>query len=138
MEYDHTISGLLRKRTDIAQDIDRKRVDLAALRDDLGKIEAALAVFGHENMPDTPKPRVTIFRRNELRAHALDELRTGPRTNRELTESVIEAKGLEKTDAMTRRVYKTMGKAMSYLAEQGVVQSSRGHAGVLIWEMAQR
>jgi len=138
MEYDHTISGLLRKRTDIAQDIDRNRAQLSALRDDLSKIEAALLVFGHEDMPVTPKPRVFIFKRNELRAHVLDELRKGPRTNRELTESVLDAKGMEKTNAMVRRVYKTMGKAMSYLAEQGFVQSSHGHAGVLIWEMVQR
>jgi len=69
MEYEHTIHGLLRKRTDISQDIDRHRAELSNLPDNLAKIEAALAVFGHQDFQPASKPRTFLFKRNELRVH---------------------------------------------------------------------
>ena len=138
MEYDHTIHGLMRKRTDIAQDIDRSRVKLAKLTDDLAKIEAALAVFGHEDFPAAPKPRHFLFKRNELRVHVLDQLRTGPKTIRELAQYALDKRGLEQTTQMKTRAHKATAKTAARLGEQGVAKSSIGPAGVLIWEMVKR
>ena len=138
MECERTIHDLLRKRTAIAQDIDRNRKQLAELTDHLTKIEAALLVFGHEEFRPAPKPRHFLFKRNELRVHVLDQLRTGPKTIRELAQYAMDKRGLEQTRQMQTRAHKATAKTVAHLGEQGVAQSSIGPAGVLIWEMVKR
>ena len=138
MDYDHTIHGLVRKRTAISQDIDRARTQLAQLTDHLAKIEAALLVFGYEEFRPAPRPRTFLFKRNELRVHVLDQLRTGPKTIRELAQYAMDKRGLEQTRQMQTRAHKATAKTVAHLGEQGVAKSSIGPAGVLIWEMVRR
>jgi len=70
--------------------------------------------------------------------HILNQLRTGPKTIRELAQYALDKRGLEQTSQMQTRAHKAAGKTAARLGEQGIAKSSIGPAGVLIWEMVER
>ena len=131
--YDLTISGLLRKRADISQDIERQSVHLSTLKADLAKIEAALSVFGHDERPATPKAVRVTFRRGELQRIALDKLREGPQISRDITLSAMEARGIEHTRDAYDRVNKATSVALRRLSAQGVVTGQADGRGAIVW-----
>ncbi len=133
--YDLTISGLLRKRADIAQDIERQSVQLATLKADLARIEAALSVFGHTDAPPVPKAIRIRFRRGELQRIALEQLREKPQTSRDITLAAMKARGIEETRDAYDRVNKSASAALRALRERGVIRDSAGAGGALLWEM---
>lgn len=120
MGYELTISGLRRKRKELAQAIERRRDEIAHLRADLEAIERALIVFGVVDITIPPQPHNIMFGRSELRRIVLDELRKhGERTVREIALAVIERRGLEGRDY--ERVTKGVGKVLRTLVARGIV-----------------
>lgn len=136
--YDLTISGLLRKRSDIAQDIERQSVHLATLKADLARIEAALLVFGHDERPPTPKAVCIRFRRGEVQRIALEQLREGPKTSRDITIVAMKAREIEETRDAYDRVNKSVSAALRGLRERGAIRDSAGPGDALLWEMVRQ
>jgi len=132
--YDLTISGLLRKRAEVSQEIERAALHLATAKADLAKGEAALSVFGHSDLPSTPKAVSIRFRRGELQRIALEQLRGGPQTSRDITLAAMKARSIEDTRDAYDRVNKSVSAALRALRDRGLIRDSAGPGDALLWE----
>ena len=141
--HDHTISGLLRKRSELMGEAQRLREALAVVGNDIEALERVLVSLGYDEPLDGMRPRsnrVVFFARNELRRFCIDELRKadGPLSARDLAEKII---GLEGKDVRDRRLQndmvKRVGKALKLLRQQGVAKSS-GRGSNLAWRFEQQ
>jgi len=97
---DATVSGLVRKRAEIAGQIEIAREHLSVLEQQLAHIDGALTVFGYDQgrMPIKPtyKRQQGYFQRGELVRLVLDTLRAkGPSTVPEITAAIMQAKGID-------------------------------------------
>jgi hypothetical protein len=140
--YANTISGLLRKRSELMGDAQRLREQLAHVGNDIEALDRTLVSLGYAGDLKTVQPRgnrIVFFARDELRRFLLDELRkaTGPLSSRDLAEKII---GLEGKDCRDRRLrndmVKRVGKSLKLLRRQGNAISEKGAAGGLIWRLA--
>ncbi|UVC14030.1 hypothetical protein [Mesorhizobium onobrychidis] len=94
------IYALIAKRAELSGqvlDLERQK---AVLEDQLGHIDAALAIFGYAKPPSDIKPKVTairLFKRNELAR--LLRRDSGQGTNREIAMRIMAAKGWDAADS---------------------------------------
>lgn len=138
--YANTISGLLRKRSELMGDAQRLREQLAHVGNDIEALDRTLISLGYQGDLKGVQPRgnrVVFFARDELRRFLLDELRkaTEPLSSRDLAEKII---GLEGKDVHDRRLrndmVKRVGKSLKLLREQGAAKSC-GRSGALVWRL---
>lgn len=141
--YQNTISGLLRKRSELMGDAQRLREQLAHVGNDIEALDRTLISLGYEGDLKGVQPRgnrIVFFARDELRRFLLDELRkaSGPVSSRDLAEKII---GLEGKDCRDRRLrndmVKRVGKSLKLLRAQNCATSSR-EAGGFVWTAARR
>lgn len=137
MEYDHTISGLLRKRDEIAGRIDALRAEGARLTNDMRAIERALHAFGVQGFPQPPMKYQHTFERHELRRFILGHFRQhGSATTRAITEAICAAKGMDPDDRKARRdIQSTVTRALIHMADRGLVERT-GSARAYVWRLA--
>lgn len=138
--YEHTISGLLKKRADLFNEAERIRDRLAEIKNDIGALDRVLGTLGYTGDLDTEMPRQkrdVIFGRGELTRALLAELRHAeePMSSRDLARAVVALRGEDARDRkyladLTRRV----GKALRSLREDGTVRSSIDANGNVFWE----
>lgn len=133
-DYDHTISGLLRKRHELMQEIAMIRERLALVSNDVESIDRVLDAFGYKgDLPDktTRTPRVVLFYRNELSRFVMEQLRTAtePMTSRDLAERIVAIEGKDKYDrSMMIDIVKRVGKACRQLRARGLVRGWKDEA----------
>lgn len=137
--FEHTISGLLTKRSDLFNEAERIRDRMAEIKNDIGAIDRVLGTLGYTGDLDAEMPRQkrqVIFGRGELTRAILDELRgaTAPMSSREVAQSVLTIVGMDARDRKvmsdhTRRV----SKALRTLREGNDVRSSVDAKGNLLW-----
>ncbi len=87
--YQHTINGLLQKRSEMMEELAIIRERMAVLSNDVEALDRVLERLGYEGgIQLTPRvPRVVLFYRGELRQFLLKQLREkGPMTSRQLAE----------------------------------------------------
>ena len=80
MQYDHTITGLLRKRDELMGEMQAHREAMACLHNDVEAVDRVLTAPGYVGDLEARTARsnrVAIFYRNELRQWLLRELRKG-------------------------------------------------------------
>lgn len=139
--YEHTISGLLSKRSDLMGEGMRLREALAVIGNDIEAIDRVLVSLGYRGDLKGMAPRsnrVVYFHRNELRRWLIDELRkaTGPITSRALAEKIISLEGKDMRDrALRNDIVKRVGKSLKLLRRQGVSTSSRDETSQLVWRL---
>jgi hypothetical protein len=76
--YQHTISGLLRRRSELMGDAQRLREELAHIGNDIEALDRTLISLGHKGDLKSVQPRgnrIVFIARDELRRFLLDELR---------------------------------------------------------------
>jgi hypothetical protein len=139
--YEHTISGLLSKRSDLFNEAERIRDRLAAIRNDIDAIDRVLATLGYTGDLDREMPRQkrhVVFGKGELTRSILDELRgaTGPMGSREIAQAIVALSGQDARDRkfitdVTRRA----SKALRILKLAGDVRSSVDTKGNLMWSL---
>lgn len=138
--YDHTISGLLKKRAELMGEGLRLREALAVVGNDVEAIDRILETLGYRGDPKGITPRgnrVVFFARHELRRFCLDELRKadGPISARDLAEKIITAEGKDMRDRRLRNdMVKRVGKGLKLLRKQGLAVS-HGRASQLAWRL---
>lgn len=113
--FEHTISGLLKKRADLFGEAERIRDRLAEIKNDIGAIDRTLSVLGHEGDLDAAMPRQkreVVFGRGELTRAIFAELRQaeGPLSSRDIARQLIELRG---EDARDRRYISDLTKRVS-------------------------
>lgn len=112
---------------------------MAEIKNDIGAIDRVLSTLGYTGDLDAEMPRQkreVLFGRGELTRAILDELRDAPRPlgSREIAQGIVALSGQDARDRkyvtdLTRRV----SKALRALKEEGVVKTSLGVRGHLVW-----
>ena len=138
--FEHTISGLLKKRADLFNEAERIRDRLAEIKNDIGAIDRTLGVLGYAGDLDAAMPRQkreVIFGRGELSKAVMGELRTatGPLSSRDIAREIVALRGEDARDRkyladLTKRV----SKALRQMREDGHVKSVTDARGNLVWE----
>jgi hypothetical protein len=137
--YDHTISGLLRKRADLFNEAILIRERLAEIKNDIEALDRTLGALGYKGDLDAAMPRQkrqVIFGQGELTRAIMAELRDadGPMTSREVAQSIVALQGHDARDRkyvtdLTRRVSKALRKQR----DDGRVRSSTDAHGNIVW-----
>lgn len=135
---EHTISGLIKKRGEIAA---QHKVALKAadsLKADLDAIDRALVLCGYQDDPKGIAPRgkyKQLFGRNELKLITRDRLREGPADDETIAVWIIERKGWDADDALRADVLKRARDALQREQKVGRVVQDFGPDGCL-WRLA--
>jgi hypothetical protein len=118
--FDHTITGLLKKRADLWNEAERIRDRLAEIRNDIGALDRTLSVLGYTGDLDAAMPRQkreVIFGKGELSKAIYGELRTatGPLSSREIAREIVAMRGEDARDRkylsdLTKRVARRYGR----------------------------
>jgi hypothetical protein len=140
--YEHTISGLLKKRADLFNEAERIRDRMAEIKNDIGALDRVLGTLGYTGDLDAEMPRQkrhVLFGRGELTRAILDVLRdaTGPMATREIARAILAVNEQEPRDRKlltehTRRA----SKALRILKGQGAVAGHADKRGNMTWKMA--
>ena len=141
--YANTISGLLRKRSELMGDAQSLREQLAHVGNDIEALDRTLISLGYEGDLKAVQPRgnrIVFFARDELRRFLLDELRKadGPVSSRDLAEKIITLEGKDARDRRLRNdMVKRVGKSLKLLRLQSSATSARNKHGHMVWRLAQ-
>lgn len=139
--YEHTVTGLLRKRADLFNEAERLRDRMAEIRNDIDAIDRVLGAFGYTGDLDAEMPRQkrhALFGQGELTRAILDELRnaTGPLSSREIGQAIVAVRGQDARDRkLISEVTRRASKALRALREDGTVRSSVDQRGNLMWAL---
>ena len=140
--YDHTISGLLRRRSELMGEAMSLREELARVGNTIESLDHVLRSMGYDEPLDGMRPRsnrVVFFARNELRRFLIDELRKAngqPITARDMAEKIMRQEGKDPRDrAMRNDMVKRVGKALMLLRGQEIAISARTNSD-LKWALA--
>lgn len=132
--YDLTLSGLLRKRAEMAGEVETLQAKLGALIADLSHVDATVRVFRPDidlaDLPERIAPAPFTGFRGEIQRFLLDELRKAnqPRNTHELAEAIARKRGLDPSDRVIRNlIRKRTGYALAKLRNKGRVTSRRAH-----------
>lgn len=143
MGYDLAIQGLIRKRAELAGEIEAAHAQLAGLLSSIQHIDAAIRVFRPDidlgDLPERIAPAPFTAFRGEIQRFLLDELRkaNGPRTTFELADAIMDRRGLDSADKITTSlIRKRTGYALAKLRRAGKVASQRPHRSApLCWNL---
>ena len=141
---DYMITGLVKRRAEIAGELTVAHAQVAKLAQDLAAIDAALAVVAPDMEVEAIRPK--LFRppddwanRGQMSRLVLSILRQArdPLTTREIAAQMILERGMDAGDRnllplMTRRV----GSALRHQRDKGLVLSSEGPGNYQLWTIA--
>ncbi|MGE0281637.1 MAG: hypothetical protein AB7P20_13635 [Rhizobiaceae bacterium] len=138
--FEHTITGLLKKRADLFNEAERIRDRLAEIRNDIGAVDRTLGVLGYKGDLDAAMPRQkreVIFGRGELSKAIYEELRNaaGPLSSRDIAREIVAMRGEDARDRkyladLTKRV----SKALRQMKAEGHARSVADAKGNMTWE----
>src|SRR5579883_2195076 len=141
MENEHVLSGLIRKRAEIAGQIEHTQQALRKLVADLDAIDAAIRLFDQQAditaiRPRQYPPRHAAFR-GEMMRHVMGCLRLAdgkPVTTRDIAVQVMKARGLDPSDAeMLVTIRKRVGACVYKLKRDGAVKEIAGLGDLKEW-----
>tara|TARA_R110000868_G_scaffold59658_1_gene183088 strand:+ start:115 stop:597 length:483 start_codon:yes stop_codon:yes gene_type:complete len=140
--FEHTINGLLTKRSDLFTEAERLRDRTAEIKNDVSAIDRVLGTLGYTGDLDAIMPRqkvVRLFGQGELLRACLHELRNAdePLTSRDIARNIVETRGDDPNDRkylsdMTRRI----SKCLRLERQSGHVRAKQHSGKALIWEIA--
>lgn len=131
------ISGLIRKRSEVAGQLKVAQKAAEAVKGDLAAIDRALELCGYEGDPRGIAPRTKykqLFGRNELKLTIRNHLRQASADDETLATAIIEAKGWDR-DAVWMDVLKRVRDCLQREQKVGQVVQDFGPEGVL-WKRA--
>lgn len=137
--YEHTITGLLKKRVDLYHEAERIRDRTAVIKNDIAALDRVLGTLGYTGNLDAEMPRQKherLFGQGELTRAILDTLRgaTEPMASRDIAREII---AVNEQDARDRRllteVTRRVSKALRIQKQRGHVQRVMDQAGRVVW-----
>ena len=140
MKNEHVIGGLVRKRSEIAGQIEHTQDALRKLVIDLDSIDAAIRLFDPEADVGAIRnrqypPRHAAFR-GEMMRHVMGcfRLASGPVTSRDIAITVMKARGLNPEDAaLLVTIRKRVGACLWKLKRDGHVKAVAGGGELKEW-----
>lgn len=139
--FQHAISALLLRRGEMLEELAVIRERQAGLANDIDALDRTLETLGYDgDVQLTARvPRVVLFYRGELRQYLIAQLKEhGPRTSRQMAESLAREEGKEVLDRrMLGDIVKRMGKALRIMADAGIVARTADKiSGEYVWRLA--
>ncbi|MGM4991302.1 hypothetical protein [Tardiphaga sp. 841_E9_N1_2] len=137
--YEHTITGLLKKRADLFNEAIRIRDRLAEIKNDIGALDRVLGTLGYTGDLDAEMPRQkreVLFGKGELTRSILDELRDAqtPLGSREIARAIVALTGQDARDRkFITELTKRVSKALRILKQDGNVRAVINNNGNLSW-----
>ena len=143
MELEHVITGLLRKRQAIADELEIAQGRLRQLIQDIDAVDATIKLF----QPDAqvgivrirPTPRRHAAFRGESSRLILNMLREadGPMTTRDIVLKVMEARGLNAADRVMHETMRLrVSSSLRGLRDRGQLTSGDGNGASVLWTLA--
>jgi hypothetical protein len=141
MENDNVLAGLIRKRAEIAGQIEATQMQLRQLVIDIDNVDATIRLFKpdidlEEIKPKPLPPRHTAFK-GEVARIVLGALRdtATPLTTKDITIRVMSERNLNLNDKkLVRIVSKRAGACLKHYRNKGAVRSER-QGSQLRWEI---
>ena len=140
LEFQHTISGLLTKRSHVVAELKAAQDAMAEAQADIAALDHSLKLMG---FGDDPKPYMPcrknrrIFKKGEMLRGAYDLLRQadGPLSSREICLKLLSDRGFDLSDKktvnqVTSRVYKALLKEQ----ESGRISGQQDRQ-VMVWAL---
>ncbi|MFD0916516.1 hypothetical protein ACFQ14_08865 [Pseudahrensia aquimaris] len=134
----HLVSGLIRKRGEIAGQHKAAVKAADAIKSDLDALDRALAICGYKGDPHGIEPRgkyKTMFVRNELKLMIMGRLKEIPADDRAIADQIIQTKGWEADGELRLEIIKRVRHALQRLKNTDRVVSDFGPNGAL-WKRA--
>jgi len=146
MGYDLTLSGLLRKRAEMAGQAECLRAQLQGQLSALDHVDAVIRILKPdidlEDLPERPVAPALSGTRGDLQRFLLDQLRRSnhPLSTFDLADAVMQERGLDSADLVVRKLLRhRTGYALSKLRNKGKVTSGRSHRSApLEWELGRK
>jgi hypothetical protein len=141
---DHVISGLIRKRAEIAGKIKGAQAEARKLKMDLVHVDAVLRLYVPDIKVEDIKPKrpPAPFRtpRGKMTRRILDHLRAhGPVTALDLAKAEMAFRGADAAIYSTAMMREgRVGPALRTLRERGLIRSYTGPDGLLLWAINSR
>lgn len=137
------ISGLTRKRAEIAGEIAAAEKRVHELAQDLSHIDAALRLFDPQAVPEDIPPKrprsVQYFRRGHLTRFILSSLRQAPMDTDALTLALMADAGMDTDDAALRAdIRRRVRYALKDQRRAGHVQAQEGPGQYMLWSVVQQ
>jgi hypothetical protein len=137
------LPGLVRKRAELAGDIERTQMDLKRMIRDLESLDATIRLFDADYQveaikPKTFRPPEDWAKRGEMTRIILDVLRQAaePLTTRDIAFQLMTERALDTSDdKLLRLMTKRCGVALRGARDRGVVRSSQGTGQYMVWEI---
>jgi len=130
MGYDLTVQGLIRKRAELAGQVEALHMQLASVMASLNAIDTSIRVFKPdidlEDLPSRIPPAPMTAFRGEFQRFLLDELRKAgrPLSTLELAAMVMERRALDPTDKIIGKlIARRTGYALCKLRRNGMLTS---------------
>ena len=136
----HVLTGLIKKRAELAGQIEAAQTTLRMLVIDLDNLDATIRLFKpdidlEEIRPKPLPPRHHAFK-GEVTRIVLDTLRQSdkPMTSQELAQHVMAERGLNTADKrLVRLIGKRVGACLRHWRNKGAVGSEKGAGPALVW-----
>ncbi len=135
----HTISGLLRKRSALERENAECRERMAIIANDIEAIDRVLDTFGYQGTLEGRTPRaarIILFYRNELRQFLQAELAKAerPMSTRELAQIICRTEGKNWQDRrLLADVVKRASKALREMRRLGIITSVQDRGRNFVW-----
>ncbi len=144
MENTFVLTGLVKKRAELAGDIENAQVALQQMIRDLESLDATIRLFDADYQveairPKTFRPPSDWSKRGQMTRIILDVLRqaTEPLTTRDIAFQLMRERALDIADVkLLRLMTKRCGVALRLQREKGVVRCEQGPGQYMIWEIA--
>jgi hypothetical protein len=139
--YEHAISSLLTKRSEMMEEAATIRERLAVLSNDIEALDRVLETLGYQgDVKLTPRvPRIVLFYRGEMRQFLLGQLREhGPLTSRALAERLVQVEGKDARDRrMMNDIVRRIGKGLRQMQDAKIVtRAPQKIKGEFVWRLA--
>lgn len=140
----HVLSGLVRKRADLAGEIERTQTDLQRMIRDLESLDATILLFDADYQVEAIKPKgfrppENWAKRGEMSRIILNTLRqaTEPLTTRDVALQLMSERALDTGNVkLVRLMTKRCGVALRIQRDNGIVRSAQGPGQYHTWEIA--
>lgn len=143
MSNHHTLSGLIRKRQEIAAELDAAQSRVRQLILDIDAVDATIRLFQPDIDLDVvkvrPIPRRHEANRGDTSRLILSLLREAgePLSHREITQRVMTARGLNLADrALCQTMRDRVGASLRGMRERGALASGEGSGRGVRWGLA--
>jgi len=140
--YDLTISGLVRKRIELLQELEALRERSTAVTNTIRSLDRVLLALGFKDdlaSIRAPAPRTFLFARHELRRFILDQLRTTdvPLSSRQLANLMALADGRDPNDrGLMVEIVKRVSRSVAILFRRGMLHRSKDEVGDYVYKLA--